>query len=495
MVAKFIPESHQIFVMRSTYFMSCGNEHGSKLKAGDNYQPNHFVPCLFLPNHKLKRKATCGIIRTKKKAPRLQVQTKLPFWTSKFNDTFVFPRANNSGSCVVKNNSQNGSFVSSTISSVSSTASFNNSSVTSTISLCSPTASCIDSPVVVSSFTPTTSSISSLARFKYTGPSSTMSSCSSIDFSSSSSVVISSLPAVSSTQSNIISFAQGVRPSCSSSTSSSESVPKDTISSSDITLNSDQFDVCNFRAKVKELKSNNDIKELINKVFVPDSKFVFPKTRGRRFKYNWLSTYPWLSYSPSLDGSFCLPCVLFGDKFPLKVLKIRKLFSEPFTYWPDAQAAFKRHENCSSGIHTECMRVYNTILSNSLPVNVLIDNNRKNTIMQNRQKLVPIVDAIIVCGRQGLALRGHRDDSKYQPDLGSYSTEQTGNFVELLNFRIRGGDKALEEHLSKCPKNATYISKTTQNELIECCGKVIVDQVLSEIKFNQFFAVMADEPR
>ena len=93
-----------------------------------------------------------------------------------------------------------------------------------------------------------------------------MSSCSSIDFSSSSSVVISSLPAVSSTQSNIISFAQGVRPS------SSESVPKDTISSSDITLNLDQFDVCNFRAKVKELKSNNDIKELINKVFVPDSK-------------------------------------------------------------------------------------------------------------------------------------------------------------------------------------------------------------------------------
>ena len=30
--------------------------HGSKLKAGDNFQPHHFVPCLFLPNHKLKRK-------------------------------------------------------------------------------------------------------------------------------------------------------------------------------------------------------------------------------------------------------------------------------------------------------------------------------------------------------------------------------------------------------------------------------------------------------
>ena len=107
-------------------------------------------------------------------------------------------------------------------------------------------------------------------------------------------------------------------------------------------------------------------------------------------------------------------------------------------------------------------------MDNSLPINVLIDTNRKKKIEENRQKLVPIFDAIIVCGRQELALRGHRDDAKYQAAPGDYSMEKTGNFLELLNFRVRGGDNFLKEHLFKCSKNATYISKTTQNELINC---------------------------
>ena len=424
---------------------------------------------------KTKNKALT-IIKTKNKAPRVGVQTKLPFWTDKFDKTFVFPK----------------------VKTTNSASSFNSKKTTSTsnissVSSCSPTPSKI-SPVAISTCTPTSSSISSLARFQYTGQSSTVPSHTSTTtpveismFPTTSAPIVSKLTQNSSTPvaqnpptvSNIMQLTQS-------------SVSKSSISFSGITLKPGQFDICNCRTKVKAL-SNNEIKDLIDKIFPPDTKFVFPKKNGRRFQYSWLNMHPWLCYSPSSDGAFCLPCVLFGDKFPAKVSKIRKLFSEPFTHWPDGTQAFNRHESSTSGIHTECMRMYNTVLSNSLPIDVLIDNNRKNIITQNRQKLVPIVDAIIVCGRQGLALRGHRDDAKYQPDLGGYSTEQTGNFVELLNFRIRGGDKVLEEHLSKCPKNATYVSKTTQNELIECCGKVILDKILSEIKSNQYFSIMADE--
>ena len=72
-----------------------------------------------------------------------------------------------------------------------------------------------------------------------------------------------------------------------------------------------------------------------------------------------------------------------------------------------------------------------------------------------------------------MAFRGHRDDSKYHPEVGSYSQGGVGNFVELLNFRVRAGDKVLEEHLKNGPKNASYISKNSQNELIKCCGQVI----------------------
>ena len=68
-----------------------------------------------------------------------------------------------------------------------------------------------------------------------------------------------------------------------------------------------------------------------------------------------------------------------------------------------------------------------------------------------------------------------------------------GNFQVLLNFRIDSGDSVLKAHLEICPKNATYRSKTVQNELIECCGDHIQDNILAEIKEAEFFSILADE--
>ena len=93
----------------------------------------------------------------------------------------------------------------------------------------------------------------------------------------------------------------------------------------------------------------------------------------------------------------------------------------------------------------------------------------KFEVSENRKILRSIIDAIIFLGRQGLALKGHRDDSQYHPDMREYSTGSVGNFIELLNYRVRGGDKDLGKHLESYSKNASYISKTTQNELIKCC--------------------------
>ena len=90
-------------------------------------------------------------------------------------------------------------------------------------------------------------------------------------------------------------------------------------------------------------------------------------------------------------------------------------------------------------------------------------------------------------------MRGHRDDSKYHPQVGSYSQGGVGNFVELLNFRVRSGDTVLEEHLKNCPKNASYISNSTQNNLIKSCGQVITDKIVDEVKRNRFFCIIADE--
>nr|CAI5841335.1 unnamed protein product [Callosobruchus analis] len=111
------------------------------------------------------------------------------------------------------------------------------------------------------------------------------------------------------------------------------------------------------------------------------------------------------------------------------------------------------------------------------------------TINKNRKKLIAIIKTIILCGSQNIPLRGHRDDG----DLQKGMSFAEGNFRALLKFRIDAGDDILADHISSCGKNASYISKTTQNELIQCCGALITDTIVNKIKKARLFTIIADE--
>ena len=54
----------------------------------------------------------------------------------------------------------------------------------------------------------------------------------------------------------------------------------------------------------------------------------------------------------------------------------------------------------------------------------------------------------------------------------------------------------LKEHLETCSKNASHISKTTQNELLECIKEYIQDDIISEIRSQKIgpkFGIQVDE--
>lgn len=68
-------------------------------------------------------------------------------------------------------------------------------------------------------------------------------------------------------------------------------------------------------------------------------------------------------------------------------------------------------------------------------------------IKENRDRLRPIVSTIILCGRQNIPLRGHRDDGNtslnfVENDQNSVVIKE-GNFRALLRFRIESGDLIL----------------------------------------------------
>lgn len=112
-------------------------------------------------------------------------------------------------------------------------------------------------------------------------------------------------------------------------------------------------------------------------------------------------------------------------------------------------------------------------------------------IKENRSRLIPIVETISFVGRQNIPLRGHRDDG--QLDVDNNSPINEGNFRALLKFRIQSGDIQLRNHLESSSVRSTYISKTTQNELIICCGQEILSAIISRIQKAVFYGIIFDE--
>ena len=60
-------------------------------------------------------------------------------------------------------------------------------------------------------------------------------------------------------------------------------------------------------------------------------------------------------------------------------------------------------------------------------------------------------------------------------------------------YRVRGGDKTLENHLQNAPRNAKYTSPDIQNELIECFRDLIDEQLVGEVKESRYYSILADE--
>ena len=75
---------------------------------------------------------------------------------------------------------------------------------------------------------------------------------------------------------------------------------------------------------------------------------------------------------------------------------------------------------------------------------------------------------ILFCSRQNIPLRGHRDNAT-DVERDVMGSDNHGNFLALLNFRIEAGDRVLGEHLSTAARNAIYTSNTIQNQIVDVC--------------------------
>ena len=215
----------------------------------------------------------------------------------------------------------------------------------------------------------------------------------------------------------------------------------------------------------------------------------------RRFRRDYQDLYqPWLCWSEELCGAFCKYCVIFaanrgagnGDH-----VLTGALVSKPLKKFKDVKEVCAGH--ATKLFHMHAIAQADSFISiyegKSNDVITQLNVGWRKQIEDNRQRLIPIIQTVHHCGKQGIALRG--DD-----ESGVLSLQEPivndGNFRACLRLRLQAGDIALKKHLESCPKNSHYMSWKIQNEIISVTGKLMRDVCVEDANASGFFSILCD---
>lgn len=250
-------------------------------------------------------------------------------------------------------------------------------------------------------------------------------------------------------------------------------------------------------------------KAILENHWYPPEDYVFPhsehnrnnnKARKRYPSFKHLKSYNWLVLSDLCRGLFCKYCFQFAPSTAsnnqLNLLVKKPLIT--FAKLDGQDGTLNTHS--SNKYHHNAVQSGKIFLQTYLcPEKDIINqvcSQRVQQIKDNRERLRPIIESLIFCGRQNIALRGHRDDGSLidiDGDDNVSITSNEGNFREVLRLRIRSGDEKLKKHIETTSSRSTYIGKNIQNDILNCIGKVIKTHVVDNVKKAGIYSIMFDE--
>ena len=187
---------------------------------------------------------------------------------------------------------------------------------------------------------------------------------------------------------------------------------------------------------------------------VQPSNIVFPVTsfsgKGRSFNPAWFSSYKWMEYSVKCDACFCYPCRLFGSGGGPASRPVQVFTVTGFKSWKHAtgkHGSLAVHDACSS--HRQAVIAWDLYMhtqETGVTVADQLGTARAQLVKKNRHLIKMIAKILLLCARQDIALRGHRE---------SADSSNRGNFLEILTLATEL-DGTID--LSASPQNALYIT-------------------------------------
>ena len=248
-------------------------------------------------------------------------------------------------------------------------------------------------------------------------------------------------------------------------------------------------------------------KNLLVKHEMPNKNFSWPYTNRLGQKAylgirHCSGSYDCFKYSQDLEGLVCIPCALFAassaENDRRKQTKLGKLVNmalQKYDHLTGKDGYLRSHMNTEyhKTAVTKADQFLYTLENCDMIINK-VDDQRMSQVRENRRRLVPIIKTMLICGRLGIAFRKNTHKNNLQDfNYNLPLVYEDGNFTALLKFRVDAGDMELKQQLETAGRNATYISKTIQNELISICGSIVAESIIQEIQLARYFSIIADE--
>ena len=201
----------------------------------------------------------------------------------------------------------------------------------------------------------------------------------------------------------------------------------------------------------------------------------------------WYKSFPWLEYSVSLDAAFCYPCRLF--KYGTGEGRAEEAFTRcGFRNWKNAigkTGIISRHGICNS--HKQSMVSWNDYTTNVRRQSTIehrIDSAHQQLITENRHYIFTLAEVLLMCAKQNMALRGHRESAE---------SSNRGNFLAIMDLSANH-DSVIKEKLHG-QRNAVYTSPQIQNHLLQLMGNAVRQRIIKAVQEATVFAILANETK
>ena len=198
----------------------------------------------------------------------------------------------------------------------------------------------------------------------------------------------------------------------------------------------------------------------------------------RSFSSQLYDKYNFIEYSIERDAVYCFPCRFFGAT---GYSHERAFTTRGFQNW---RKTHKITTHGNSKYHKDSVVAWLSSKSAAVAGNVVQQQNSyySRLVRENREYVKSLARIAIFCGKQNIALRGHKE---------TVTSSNKGNFLELVDL-VAVESKEFNTRRSCVAQNATYVSSDSQNALIEAAARCVMSTIQKEIIASGMYAVISD---